>query len=98
MVDHFMSKSSKFCIVQTIRFVQISPTCGPNTYEIMYGETYNVGISNSNMKYLIRKSIFAVKLTLKLFPAATVANAEIESLKSLCTFLKKVLVPHAGEI
>ena len=37
-----------------------------------------------------RKIIFAVNLPLKLFPA-TVANADIGSLKSLHTFLKKCL-------
>ena len=38
----------------------------------------------------LEKSIFAVNLLLKLFPA-TAANADIESLKSLHTFLKKCL-------
>ena len=42
------------------------------------------------MKYVIRKSIFAVNLLLKLFPT-TIANADIESLKSLHTFLKTCL-------
>ena len=50
----------------------------------MYGDT--AGISNSNIKYPIRKSIFVVNLPLKLFPA-TIANADIGSLKSLHTFL-----------
>ena len=52
--------------------------------------TSNVSISNDNIKYPIGKSIFAVNLPLKLFPA-TVANADIGSLKSLHTFLKKCL-------
>ena len=52
--------------------------------------TSNVSISNGNMKYPIRKSIFAANLPVKLFPA-TVANADIGSLKSLHTFLRKCL-------
>ena len=42
------------------------------------------------MKYPIGKSILGVNLQLKLFPA-TVANADIRSLKSLHTFLKECL-------
>ena len=54
-------------------------------------QTFNVSISNGNIKYPIGKSIFGVKnLPLKLFPA-TVANADIRSLKSLHTFLKECL-------
>ena len=45
----------------------------------MYEET-------GNIKYPIGKSIFAVNLSLKPFPA-TVANADIGSLKSLHTFI-----------
>ena len=41
-------------------------------------------------KYPIGKSIFAVNLPLKLF-RTTVANADIGSLKSLHTFLRKCL-------
>ena len=52
--------------------------------------TSNVSIRNGNIKYPIGKSIFAVNLSLKLF-RAVVANADIESLKSLHTFLKKCL-------
>ena len=61
-------------------------------YQIMYGETLDshCGISNGTMKYSIGKPIFAVYLPLKLFPA-TVANADIGSLKSLHTFLKTCL-------
>ena len=52
----------------------------------MYGETldFNVSISNGNIKYQIGKSIFGVNL--KLFPA-TVANADIRSLKFFHAFL-----------
>ena len=52
-------------------------------------KTSNVSIRNSNIKYPIGKSNFA-KFAIKLFPA-TVANADIGSLKSLRTFLKKCL-------
>ena len=44
--------------------------------------------SNGNIKYRIEKSIFAVNLPLKLF-RFTVANADIETFKSLHTFLLK---------
>ena len=47
-------------------------------------------MSNGNIKYPIGKSIFAVNLPLKLFPA-TVANADIGSLKSLHTLFDKYL-------
>ena len=50
-------------------------------------KTSNACISNGNMKYPIGKSIFAVNFPLKPF-LATVANADIESLKSLHTFIK----------
>ena len=53
-------------------------------------ETSNVSIRNGNIKCPIRKSIFAVNLPLKLFPA-TIANADIASLKSLQIFLRKYL-------
>ena len=52
--------------------------------------TSDVSISNGNIKYPIRTSIFAVNLKLKLF-RVTVADADIGSLKSLHTFLKKYL-------
>ena len=51
--------------------------------------TSTVGISNGNIKYPIGSS-FAVNLPLKPFPA-TVANADIGSLKSLHAFLKTYL-------
>ena len=46
--------------------------------------TSNVNISNGNIKCPIRKSIFAVNLTLKLL-RATVSNADTGSLKFLHT-------------
>ena len=35
----FMSKSSNFVEFGPYNFVQIPPACGPNFYQIMYGET-----------------------------------------------------------
>ena len=55
----------------------------------------NVSISNGNIKCLIGKSIFAVKLLLKLF-RATIANADIE-VYSL-SIHSCIFVPHASEI
>ena len=69
-------------------FVQISPACGPNTYQIMYGETLDFQCQHQQCP--IWKSIFAVNLPLKLF-RATVDNADIGNLKSLHTFLKNCL-------
>ena len=37
--NHFCHKSSKFCIVRTIRFCSNLFRCGPNTYQIMHGGT-----------------------------------------------------------
>ena len=76
--------------------VQTSPACGANTYQIMFGgiRTFNVSISNGNIKCLIGKSIFALNMPLKFF-RATIANTDIESLNSLHTFLTK---SHASEI
>ena len=53
-------------------------------------QTSNVSISNGNIKCPIGKSIFVVNLPLKLF-RATVANADIRSLKSPHTFRKTCL-------
>ena len=53
-------------------------------------QTFNVIISNGNIKYPIGKSIFGVNLPVELFPD-TVANADIKCLKSLHTFLKECL-------
>ena len=58
-------------------------------------------ISNGNIKCPIGKSIIALNFPLKLI-RATVANADLGSLKSLHTFLKKKkkkkIVPYASEI
>ena len=53
-------------------------------------QTSNISISNGNVKYLSGKSIFAVHLPLKLFPA-TVTNSDIGSQKSLHTLFDKYL-------
>ena len=50
----------------------------------------NVSISNSNIKFPIGKSSFAVNLPLKLI-RASIANADIGNLNSLHTFLKNCL-------
>ena len=47
-------------------------------------KTSNVSISNGNIKFPFGKSIFAVNMPLEFF-RATVANADIGSLKSLHT-------------
>ena len=53
--------------------------------------TFNVYVSNGNIKYPIGKTIFAVNLSLKIFRAIVTNNADIGSLKSLHTFLTKCL-------
>ena len=37
----FFQKAQNFVLFGSYNFVQISPACGPNTYQIMYGETLN---------------------------------------------------------
>ena len=53
-------------------------------------KTSATSIGNGNVKYPGGKSIFAVNLQLKLFPA-TVVNADIKSKKSLHTLFDKYL-------
>ena len=67
-------------------FVQISPACGPTIYQIMYGAEETLDFRCQHHQLNIKLPIFAVNLMLKLF-CVTVANADIESLKSLHTFL-----------
>ena len=51
MVNHFLSKSSKLCVIRIIRF-------RTNTYQVMNGKTLDldISISNGNIKYSIGKS------------------------------------------
>ena len=60
----------------------------------MHGETFDFQILCQHQQWWYkipdRKINFRSKFTVKLFPA-TIANADIESLKSLRTFLKKCL-------
>ena len=46
MVNYFLLNSSKFYIFRIISFVQITPACGPNTYQIMY-EDFKLQMSES---------------------------------------------------
>ena len=90
IVDHFLSKSTKFCMVQTIRFC--------SNFTSMWSKYLSNNVwSNGNIKCPIGKSILAVNLPLELF-RATVANADIRSLKSFHTFLNKMFVLYASEI
>ena len=87
----FLSKSTKFCMVQTIRFCSNSTSMW-SKYHIIYGESLDFQCQhhNANIKCPIGKSIFAINLPLKLF-RATIANADLGSLKSLHTFLEDCL-------
>ena len=38
MVNHLCEKAQNFVQFKLVDFVQISPACGLNNYEIMYGE------------------------------------------------------------
>ena len=83
----FCQKTQNFVYFVPYDFIQISPACGPLTYQIMYEESFltsNVRVTNGYIKCPIGKSIFAVNLTLKFF-RATVANFSSGSLKSLHT-------------
>ena len=97
MVDHFLSKKLiiLYCLDHRILFkfhqhvVQmLIKYCMERLLSKRHKrlKTSNVSISNGNLKFPIRKSIFPVNLPLKLF-RATVANADIKSLKSFHTFL-----------
>ena len=71
-------------------FVQILPECGPNTYNVWRDLRLPMSASAMVTKMPDRENqVFAVNLPLKLF-RATVASADIESQKSLHTFLKNV--------
>ena len=90
LLTNFCQKAQNFVCFGAYDFVQISPARGPNTYQIMHGETLDFHCQQqqySNIKCPIGKSIFAVDLRLKLF-RVTIANADIGSLKSLHTLLK----------
>ena len=93
-----MSKRSKSCVVWTIRFCSNSTSMWSSTSQKIMErlKTSDVSISDGNIKYPIEKSIFAVNLLLKLFRVA-VGNADLESLKTLHSFLE-IFVPctHAG--
>ena len=39
LITIFGQKAHNFVWFRLCDFVQISPACGPNTYQIMYGET-----------------------------------------------------------
>ena len=90
MVNNFFEKSSKFDIV-TIQFCSnFTSMWSKYLSNVWRVQTSKVNMSNGNIKCPIVKSIFAVNLPLKLF-RATVAPADIGSLKSLHTFLLKCL-------
>ena len=42
MVNYFCQKVQSFVLFGPYEFVQISLACGPNTYQIIYGETLAV--------------------------------------------------------
>ena len=90
VTETFSKIASKFCMVQTIRFCSnFTSMWSKYLWNNVWRDLdFSVSISNGNMKCPIRKSIFTVNLPSKLF-CATVANADIERVKSLHTFLKK---------
>ena len=75
----FCQKAQNFVHLLPYDFVQISPACGPNNYQIMYGEILDFRCQRQyvNIKCLIGKSICAENLPLKLF-RPSVANADTE--------------------
>ena len=81
--NHFRQEAQDFVYLFSYDFVQISPACGPNAYQIMERlQTSYDTVSNGNIKCPIEKSIFAVNLLLKLF-RATIANADTGILLSI---------------
>ena len=79
----FCQKAQKFCIVRTFVVQILIKWCKERLW------TSNVSISNDNIKCPIGKSIFCSNFAIKTF-RATVANADLGSLKFLHTFLKNV--------
>ena len=71
-------------------FSNFTSMCSKYLSNNIWRDHSNVNISNGNVKYPSGKSIFAVNLLLKLFPA-TVANADIGSQKSLHTLFDTYL-------
>ena len=63
IVNHFfVIKNKTFIWFRPYDCDQNPQACGPNTDQIMYGETSNVSISNSNIKCPTGISIFAVHM------------------------------------
>ena len=90
MVYHFLLKSSKFCIFRTMRFCSNFTSMWSKYFSNNVRRDFRPSVSNGNLKWPDRGSIFAVILPLKLF-RATVANANPESLKSRHTLLDTYL-------
>ena len=86
------------CSSGPYNFVQISPTCGPNTYQIMCGDTRLSMLAIVTLNVPNQKINFCNKFAVKTLPCNHIANADIGSLKSLYTLLKKIFVQHASEI
>ena len=88
-----MAKNLKNCVHFVLcDFVQLSPACGPNTYQKLPNNVWtDFRLYNGYLKYPIGKSIFAVILPLKLLRAA-VANANTNSLHTLFdTYMDNIL-------
>ena len=77
LVKIFCQSAQNFVVFKLYDFVQISNSRGLIIKKCMDKfKTFNVRISQSNIKYPIGKSIFEANLPLKLFPSA-IANADI---------------------
>ena len=82
-----MVKAQTFVYFERYNFVQISLVCGPNTCQIMHGETrptmsalLTVAQKSYNVKFITTKTDFSDIL-------CTIADADFERLKSLITFI-----------
>ena len=102
LVNHFLPKSWKFCLVRTTQLLKFHQHVVQML--IKYDVWRDCRLPTCQMSALPmvtwnadRKIIFTVNLPFKLF-RATVANAGTASLKTLHTFLKKIFLPHASEI
>ena len=85
-------KAQNFVWFGSYDFVQITPACGPNTSQIMYGEkTFNVSINNGNIKCSIGKQIWHWNSSVLQLLMLTL---EVWSL-SIQSFM---FVPYASEI
>ena len=90
MVNHFLSKRSKFYIVRTIQFCSNFTNMWSKYLSNNVWRDFRLSMSVSAMVTYNTRSENQFLRKFAVFPA-TISNADIRSLKSLHTFLKECL-------